>query len=99
MCAYEVDGPQRGVGFVMGAENDCAGLFAGEADDEVAQGDGADGRVGSEGVFFELIVGKVRAQVDFSLGVTLAGGPAPADGHELPRAFHSLGALEGVSWG
>ena len=94
--ADKVDVPERVVGFVVRAEHDDAGLFAGEAHDEVAHGHRADGRVGGEGVFFKLVVRalEVAAQKLFGLDVAGAGGPARADGDKLARVLKRFGAVE-----
>ncbi len=69
-------------------------FFAGEAHDEVAHGDGADWRIGGEGVFFEVVVGEVRAEKRFGLGVAGAGGPARADGNEVVCVLVSATTVE-----
>ena len=72
------------------------GLRAGKAHDEIAQGHGADGRVGGEGVFFKLVVSalEVGAEKFFGFDVAGAGGPARADGGELARVLVGGCAVE-----
>ena len=78
----------------MRAQHDHAVLLAGKAHDEVAHRHRADGRVGGECVFFELIVLELVAQKLFRLHMARAGGPARADGDKFARVFVGLGAVE-----
>ena len=73
------------VGLVVRAEDDYAILLARKAHDEVAHVHRTDGRVGGEGVFFELIVFEVSAQELLGLGVPWTGRPARTDRRQSPR--------------
>ena len=92
--ADKVNVAQPVVGFVVRDQDDSAGLFAGEAHDEVAHGHGTDGRIGGEGVLFDCIAMEVRAQKLFCLDVSRTRGPARADGCKLARVAVGARAVE-----
>jgi len=92
--SYEVDVAQRVVGFVVGSEDNDAVLLAGKANDEIMKRDRANGRVGGEGVFFELILFEVAADEGFGFDVSGASGPAGADGRERFGVVVCFGAVE-----
>ena len=78
----------------MRAEDDDAVLGAGKAHDEVAQVHRADGRIGEERVFFQVVVLEVVAQEGLRLDVARAGGPARANGDKLAGVVVGAGSVE-----
>ena len=92
--ADEVDVAQRVVGLVVGGEDDDAVFFAGEAHDEVAQGDRADGGVGGEGVFFKLVVLEMGARNCSALAWPGLVGQRGTDGDEVAGVLVGFAAVE-----
>src|SRR5580704_10663841 len=78
----------------MGTEDDHSILFAGKTHDVVVHNYRADGGVGGEGVFFELIVLEMVLEELLSLYMARACGPAWTDGGEGARVLIGFGAVE-----
>ena len=69
-------------------------FLPGKAHDEVAQVHWADGRVGEERIFFQVVVLEVLAQESLRLDVAGPGGPAWANGDELAGVIVGALAIE-----